>query len=632
MQNIFYNYYFIAMSEGFFRSRRLRAWFGWPRADRRRLSYRFGKFTRGIGAVLSVLVFVASVAALAALIIYGGFDSGAVSRTVLRRILGGSQAVFLAAIIFNMVFRFKEAFRASHIIKRVADVAMLLTVVPLIWPHGSGPVESLLQFLHSRYFVYIVLGVYSMAEICYGIMALLARRTNPSLILSGSFLFFIFIGSFVLAMPRCTVESVSYVDSLFMAASAVSMTGLTTVDLATAYTPLGWLVIAVLMQIGALGVLTFTSFFAIFFSGRASIYNQLLIRDFVYSKSMSRLAPVLLYILVFTLVVEAIGAVALYFTIPEGMFAETRQKVFFAVFHSVSGFCNGGFTTLREGLQTPALMDSGGSIYIVMTVLILAGGIGFPNLVNFKDAAGEYVKRLKCRVLGRRHADRRRHIYDLNTKLVLIATVVLFVGGAVAFFVLEYDHALAGMPLGKKIVQSLFNSATPRTAGFGSLPLTSLSHTMFLIMMFLMWVGCSSQSMGGGIKVNTMMAVLFNLRSIVMGYKGVPAMGRNIALTSVRRANAVVALSIAAVLLYAAIIMTIQPELPFFGVLFECFSAVTTVGLSLGTTAELTSVSKMVLATAMFLGRVGIISVLCGFIGTHRDPSAHLPTDDIIIN
>lgn len=594
--------------------------------------YRFGKLIRAIGSALAVMVFVASVAALTALIIYSGFDAGSVSRIVLRRILAASQTVFLTAIVFNLVFRFRDVFWSSHIIKRIADMAMLLTVVPLIWPHGSGLFGVVLHFLHNSYFTYSVLGVYSIAEICYGVMFLLSRRTNPSLILSGSFLFFIFIGSLVLAMPRCTVGSVSYVDSLFMAASAVSMTGLTTVDIATAYTPLGWLVIAVLMQIGALGVLTFTSFFAIFFSGRASIYNQLLIRDFVYSKSMSKLVPVILYVLLLTLVVESIGAVAVYFAIPDGMFARTGEKMFFAAFHSVSGFCNGGFTTLRDGLRTPVLMDSNGSIYIVMTVLILAGGIGFPNLVNFKDAGVEYFRRLKCRLTGVKRTNRRQHIYDLNTKLVLMATAILFFGGALCFFVLEYDHALAGMPLGRKIVQSFFNSATPRTAGFSSLPLSSLSHTMFLIMMFLMWVGCSSQSMGGGIKVNTMMAVVFSLRSIVLGYKGVPAMGRNIALPSVRRANAVVALSIVAVLLYSAIIMTVQPELSFSGVLFECFSAITTVGLSLGTTAELNSVSKMVLATAMFLGRVGIISVLCGFTGAHRDPSDHLSADDIIIN
>lgn len=620
------------MSEGLIR--RVRLWADLRRrsAGRKRLSYRFGRLGRGVAAVLSVLVFVASVAALTALVIYGGFDGSAVSRTVLRRILGASQAVFLVAVLFNVVFRFRTGFMAGNAAKKIADVLMLLTIVPLFWPHGAGPVYTVLHFLHSRYFVYTVIGLYSIAEICYGLMELPGRRTNPSLILSGSFLFFILIGSLVLAMPRCTTGPVSYVDSLFMAASAVSMTGLSTVDVATAYTPLGWLVIAVLMQIGALGVLTFTSFFAIFFSGRSSIYNQLLIRDFVYSKSMTKLAPVLLYILIFTLTVEAAGAVAVYFATPASLFADTGDRVFFAAFHSVSGFCNGGFTTLPDGLQTAALMNSNGAIYMVMTVLILAGGIGFPNLVNFKEAAGEYLRRMRSRLTGRPYTERRIHIYDLNTKLVLVATAIFFVGGAVLFFVLEYNHALAGMPLGKKIVQSLFNSATPRTAGFGSLPLSALSSATFMIMMFLMWVGCSSQSMGGGIKVNTFMAVAFNLRSVIMGYQGVPAMGRTIALPSVRRANAVVVLSILAVLGYSVVIMALQPELPFGEVLFECFSAITTVGLSLGATAKLTAVSKMVLATAMFLGRVGIISVLGGFIGTRRDPSAHLPGDDIIIN
>ena len=240
-------------------------WLGWHRADRRRLAYRFGRMVRGVSAVLSVLVFVAAVAALTALIIYSGFDSGAVSRTVLRRILRCSQIIFLVSIAFNLVFRLRSELKSSRIIKYVAQIAMISTLVPLVWPHCTGPADAVLHFLHSRYYVYIVLAVYSVAEICYGVMTVLSRRTNPSLILSVSFLFFIFIGSFVLAMPRCTVGTVSYVDSLFMAASAVSMTGLTTVDLATAYTPLGWAVIAVLMQIGALGVLTFTSFFAIFF-------------------------------------------------------------------------------------------------------------------------------------------------------------------------------------------------------------------------------------------------------------------------------------------------------------------------------------------------------------------------------
>lgn len=600
-------------------------------AERQHFLRRYRHAVSIASGVLSIACFIAAITALTAIILYGGFDGAAVSRSVLRRMISGAQLIFIVSIIFNIVFNFRASFADAHIAKKIADIAVLLTLIPLIWTHG-GSEHYMLCFLHNRWLLIGVIGLYSLVEVCIGVMRVLARRTNPSLILSVSFLFFIFIGSFVLAMPRCTTHQVSYVDSLFMAASAVSMTGMTTVDFATTYTPLGWGVVAVLMQIGALGVLTFTSFFALFFSGRTSIYNQLLMRDFVFSKSMSSLGSVVLYILIFTLSVEAIGAVAIWACVPADLFDNEGNKVFFAIFHSVSAFCNGGFSTLPDGMATPAIFHSGGALYIVITILILAGGIGFPNLVNFKEAAAEYFRRIRARILHKQHRDVRRHIYDLNTKLVLVASAILFIGGAVTFYILEYNGALAGMPAGQKIVQSVFNSATVRTAGFGSMPLAAFSHSMLLIIIFLMWVGCASQSMGGGIKVNTFMVALFNLRSVVHGYSGVPAMGRNIALPSVRRAHSVIVLFLIAFIVYSFIIMAIQPELPFSKVAFECFSALTTVGLSMGITAKLCTASKLVLATAMFLGRVGIISVLCGIISQHHDPSDHLPTDEIIIN
>ncbi len=594
---------------------------------------RFEFFSTTAYRWIGILVFITAVACITCLILYGGFDGRDIDRHKLRHILSVCQSVFILNILFCSIFRFRDTWIRSHWVRRLADISVLFTVIPALWPHTSGELGSFIHFFHSRYYLYSILGLYSIAETCYAIMNVIGKRTNPSLLLSASFLFFIFIGSFVLMMPRCTVGHVSYIDSLFMAASAVSMTGLTTVNLATHYTPLGWFVIAILLQIGALGVLTFTSFFAVFFSGRQSIYNQLLIRDFIYSKSMSALLPVMFYILAFTVTVEAIGAVCIYFTLPDDFLGDTHKRIFFAIFHSMSGFCNGGFTTLHDGLETPALLNGNEWFYIVMTVLILAGGLGFPNLVNFKDASVEYLLRLKARITGTHRETRRIHIYDLNTKLVLVATAALFVGGTVLFFIFEYNGVLGGLPIHEKIVQAIFNSATPRTAGFCSMNITSFSNVSFLVMLFLMWVGCSSQSMGGGIKVNTFMAVLFNLRSVVRGDRGVVAFHRNIALPSVRRANAVVCLSILAVFLYSGIIMALQPELGFKEVLFECFSAITTVGLSFGITPELSDISKMVIASAMFLGRVGIISVLSGLISHgHNDISDFLPNDNIIIN
>ena len=147
---------------------------------------------------------------------------------------------------------------------------------------------------------------------------------------------------------------------------------------------------------------------------------------------MSALMPVILYILGFTLCVECLGAVAIYVTLPDDMFIDFEHRAAFSAFHSLSAFCNGGFTTLPGGLADPRLYNGNQMFYIVMTLLIIAGGIGFPNLVNFKDAFVEYFRRIKAKILHRQYSH-REHVYDLNTKLVLIFTVILFVGGAIGF-------------------------------------------------------------------------------------------------------------------------------------------------------------------------------------------------------
>ena len=583
------------------------------------------------GRLLGVLVYGFSLVAVVCRLLDAGFDSSALDRKLLLRLLHIAQGVFIVNILFNYTLRFKASMRSTLFIGKIAAAMMLLTLIPTIWPHTHEATSGFLHFLHSRQFFFTGLAIYSVAELSYGTMQMLGRRTNPSLILSVSFLLFIFAGSLVLMLPNCTTAPIRYIDALFMAASAVSMTGLCTVDFATTFTPTGWLVMAVLMQIGAMGVLTFTSFFAMFFSGRASIYNQLLMRDFIYSKSIGTLMPVILYIFTFTICVEAIGAVGIYMALPDGLYENATDKMLSSAFHSLSAFCNVGFSTLPQGMSDPVLMNGNQAIYLVMSVLILAGGIGFPNLVNLKEAAGEHLRRLRDRLTNRKR-QKRIHVYDLNTKLVLIWSAFFFIAGAVVFYILEYNHCFTGLPTWKRIAQAIFCSTTVRTAGFTTYGPGEWLGATLLIAMFMMWVGCASQSMGGGIKINAFAAVMLNLRSIAFGQNGVTAYRRTIAPTSVRRANAVICLSIFAITSSSLIIMVLQPELPMKAVMFEVFSAITTTGMSLGITPQLSDISKIVIASAMFLGRVGIISVLCGTVGNRPDISGMLPSDDIIIN
>lgn len=583
-----------------------------------------------VARIFDVLVPVVAVGALVALALGIGFDRTAFDRRLIAAMLRSAQGIFAAGILFSLIFRTRLTLRSHSALKWAADILVLVTLLPWAYPRPEHPwIPVLDTVLYSRYFIYSVLGAYSVLELSFGVTKLVGKRTNPSLMMAGSFLFFILAGSLALMLPNCTYGPISYIDSLFVSTSAVCITGLTPLDLPSTFTPLGLLVIALMVQVGGLGVLTFTSFFAIFFSGRRSIYNQLMLRDFIYSKSMNALVPALLYILSFTLVVELGGAVLVYFSLPPEIGGDTPGRLMIAAFHSLSAFCNAGFSYIPEGMLNASLMAGNGNIYLVTSLLVFAGGIGFPNLVNFKELAAFWLRRLRP---GGRREPRPVHIFDLNTRLVMRTTIFLFVFGAVAFFILEYNNTLAGMNLYDKIVQSIFNSLTPRSAGFASVnPAGFLNGTLVLVML-LMWIGGASQSLAGGIKVNTLAAVLLNLRAIVSGYSGIPALNRNLATSSVRRANAVVILSILSLGAYTFTILMLEPGLSARGVVFECVSAIFTVGTSLGITPALGAVSKGVLCSAMFLGRVGIISLLCGFMGSRTDRSEYLPTDSIIIN
>lgn len=595
-----------------------------------RLHARLQSTSEITGRVLEAAVFIASLVCITALVVYTGFDNNHLDRRSVFHVITSMQGVFIVAAVINITFRHQNWVHDNMALKKCADIVLLLSLLPLFFRAESSACR-LLDVLRSHTFLFAVLGLYSTAEVCYGTMQLLGKRTNPSLILSCSFLFFILAGSLVLMLPRSTLQPIRYIDALFMASSAVSMTGLCTIDVSHVLSPMGWLVIAILMQIGALGVLTFTSFFALFFSGRGSVYNQLLVRDFIYSKSMAQLMPVLLYILGFTLCVETVGAVAVYSTLPPDFLDDAGQRMAFSAFHSISAFCNAGFCPLPQGLADPVLLYHTRSFYVVTTVLIIAGGIGFPNLVNFKDVVNQWFRSLKARLLKRPYS-RPAHVYDLNNKLVLMWTGILFAGGAIMFYILEYNNTFEGLDNADRVVQALFSSATVRTAGFATAqPQQWLGATLWGAMM-LMWIGCASQSMGGGIKINTFAAVMLNLRSIVYGQKGVTAFGRSVPLTSIRCANATVCFSVFAIFTYAFVLMLLQPDMPAGALAFEAFSAVTTVGMSTGITPELSDLSKVAVASAMFLGRVGIISVLSGLVSNRTDHSAMLPGDDIIIN
>ena len=598
-----------------------------------RFRVRFRRTVRTVNHVLAVVTWVASLACLVSLTVITGFDHRVLDVFQLTEVLKVCRAVFVLNILCGYLQKGESLSRWARVVGNVLNVLMLLTLMPFVYPHPhSGVLQALDQLLLKHLWQYAIMALYALNNLSYGVMRLMGRRTNPAVMMAGSFAFFIMAGALVLMMPKCTYHGISFMDSLFVSTSAVCITGLTTVDIPATFTPLGQIALCVLFQIGALGVITFTSFFAIFFSGHQSIYSQLMIRDMVYSKTMNSLVPTLFYILMFTLSVEAAGAVAIWFTVPESLYTSPEQHAAIAIFHSLSAFCNVGFSNVEGGMANPAFMHGNQTIYIAMSVLLFAGGIGFPILVNFKDLVMSYWRRMWRWLLRRPRRFYPRHIVDLNTRVVLATTLTVLVIGSVAFFVLESGNTMRGMSIYERVVQSVFNSLIPRSGGYATVNPADFLNVTLLLVLLQMWVGGGSQSMAGGIKVNTLGAVLLNLRSIVQQRSGVQAFNRNIAYPSVRRAKAVVILSVITVTVFIVAVMLLEPQLPAKAVVFECVSATFSVGSSLGITADLGPAAKCVLCVAMFVGRGGLLSLLTGMFTLRRDVSAHLPSENLIIN
>lgn len=589
---------------------------------------------RFVARFLDVLSFIASVVCIIAGAVFTGFDHSPVETAHLGRAIRLCQIIFISKVIFGLVVTAKETKRDSRILKWVVDCAILLTLPALVYPHPENPwIPALEQLLYNRWFIYPIIGAYAIVEFSYGINRIVDRKINPSLMLATSFLFFIVIGSFILMMPKCTVDGIDYIDSLFVSTSAVCITGLTPIDVSAVFTPLGLLVLSLMIQIGGLGVMTFTSFFALFFTGNNSVYSQVVVKDMIYSKTINSVLSTLLYILGFTLAIEIAGAAAIFLSVHGTLDMSLEEELIFSGFHSLSAFCNAGFSNLDGGLSNPALLHSNQSIYLIASALIFAGGIGFPILVNFKTAIVRKIRGY-CRHLSHKNYRRHEpaHIYDMNTRIVMVTTAVIIVVSSALFFVFEYDNSLAGMSLYDKIVQSVFNSFVPRSSGFSSVNPAGFLNITIIMMVVLMWIGGGSQSTAGGIKVNTLAVILLELKSVVTGKERVVVYHRTVAHDSVRRAFAVVTLSIFAYIFYAMVLVALEPALPVKALMFEAASALFTVGSSLGITPELSDASKILLCTAMFLGRVGIISMLIGFAGHRKDAPVRYPVDNVIIN
>ena len=588
------------------------------------------KVLGGIDAV----TFLAALALIGGVVYEHGFiisEGAEADLGVLYRTVWG---VFLVQTTMHIGLAYRETLKKYRTFTWVLNILLYLTLIPVIFfEPESGALKYFWLFLNNRIFQLILLLLLSLLRLSSGVIGLLGKRTNPSLILAGSNFLHICIGTGLLMLPRCTVDGISWVNALFVSTSAVCVTGLVPVDVATTFTSLGQLVIIILIQIGGLGVMTLTCFFAMFFMGNTSVYNQLAVRDMISSDSLSSLLSTVIYILFFTLVIEGAGMLVLFLSIHGTLGMTVQQEMVFAAFHSISAFCNAGFSTLSENLGNPLVMQHHNLLYITISVLIILGGIGFPILVNFKHIAGYHLKRLFYFIrTGKRDRQRIRHLYNLNTKIVLLTTLILLTGGTIAILLFEWNGAFAGMSMPDKWVQAFFNATCPRTAGFTSIGLTSFSLQSLLLMLLLMFIGGAAQSTAGGVKVNAFAAAVLSLFAVIRGKSRVEVFRRQLSVDSIRRSNATLVMYLMILFLGVFVLSVLEPHASLLTLVFECTSALSTVGSSLGLTPALGEAGKLFVSLLMFIGRVGVITIVLGFVPPQKHTKYKYPDDNLIIN
>lgn len=515
------------------------------------------------------------------------------------------------------------------------DIGLYLTLLPVVFhlPEPGNAAYWILIFFHSSYYKGAILLLMSFTLLSGFFVRLLGRKTNPSLILASSFFIIILVGAGLLMLPRATYNGISWIDALFISTSATCVTGLVSVDVPSTFTMEGQIIIMLLIQIGGLGVMTITSFFAMFFMGNTSLYNQLAVGDMISTNSLNSLLSTLLYILGFTLAIEGIGMFLIWLDIHGTLGMTFYEELYFAAFHSISAFCNAGFSTLPGGMGNDIVMHNHNFLYIVLSLLIVFGGIGFPILVNIKDTIFYYLRYMWAKIFFRRRRFVKQiHLYNLNTKIVLFMTGGLLLIGTLVILLFEWNNAFYGMDTADKVVHAFFNSVCPRTAGFASVGLTTLSTQTLLFMIILMMIGGGTQSTAGGVKINVFAVILINLFAVLRGVERTYILHREISADSVKRSNAALILYLLIVFIAIFLMTIIEPQASVMTLVFECVSALSTVGSSLDFTPELSNAGKLLIIVLMFVGRVGAFTLVSGLIRQEKKKNYKYPSDNIIIN
>lgn len=440
--------------------------------------------------------------------------------------------------------------------------------------------------------------------------------TSPTQWIAIGFVLVILAGALLLSLPAASREGrLPLADALFTATSATCVTGLVLHDTYTQFSLFGQLVILSLIQIGGLGFMTVATLFLMMAGRRIGLAERGVLAETVSAYHIGGIVRLIRRILLWVGVFEMSGAALLFIRFAPRM--GTATGAYYAVFHSISAFCNAGFDLMGSIAPYTSLTPYRNDLIVNLTVmaLILIGGLGF---VVWDDVIENKLRFSR---------------YRLNSKVVLVSSAALVVIGTGMFYLMESDHSLAGMAAGEKLLASLFQSVASRTAGFNTVDMGALGEGGSVFTMLLMLIGASPGSTGGGLKTTTVVIILLSTVSYLKSSDDINIFGRRLEDNALKRAYC--SATIYMVLVISGIFLLIAAQgLPLKDISFEVISAIGTVGLSSGITRELNALSRVIVMVLMYGGRVGILTLfmtIAARLGATGAPSLRNPQEKIII-
>lgn len=430
-----------------------------------------------------------------------------------------------------------------------------------------------------------------------------------------TFFTIILIGAGLLSLPIASRsgEFTPFINSLFTATSAVCVTGLVVYDTYSYFSVFGQSVILMLIQIGGLGFMIIATMFLLMLRKKIGVKERDFLRESVNSIHIGGIVRLAKHILLGTFLLEGMGAIILSIKFSSEM--GIASGILNGIFHSISAFCNAGFDLMGRYEQYSSLTRYSGDTAVNLTImaLIVIGGIGF---LVWEDV---YKNKLAFKK------------YQLHSKIVLYTTFLLILCSAIIFYIIEKNNLLADMNMKERVLSSLFQAITPRTAGFNTIDTASLLESSKLVTMFLMIIGGSSGSTAGGIKTTTFVITILTVISSVRNSADLNIFGRRLENGVLKRAYSIVTIYILGALLAMLSISFIQPELMLSDIGFEVLSAIGTVGMSTGITRQLVGMSKFIIVVLMFCGRIGSLAVLMAVAENKNNVLVKNPVEKIII-